>query len=130
MLTEIEKLVSDSGLSTEYLTSAEQYLWIENPRGEVIAYIGVERRGNLVHIQSLAVDKNYRKIGIGKRLVDEVFETLNPGETLVALTLFWNNQFYQNLGFTKLNAREIKHTDDVGAREKHKYCTAWGKLKP
>ncbi|MBI4157314.1 GNAT family N-acetyltransferase [Candidatus Woesebacteria bacterium] len=126
---QIANLISAGGLETDHLLSAEKAWAIENSKGEIIAYAGIERREKNVYLQSLVVDKAYRKNGFGRKLVDMAFEELHSGDTLIALTLFWNNPFYKNCGFTKLNAAEVKKADDVAGRTKHKYCTAWGKKK-
>ena len=126
---EIRNLVEEIGLETDHLDLAETLYTAKDESGKVIGYVGTERRGNNVYLQSLVVDKANRRKGIGRGLVDAVYGFLNEGENLIALTLFWNNSFYQECGFTRLDAREIKATDDVAGRRKHKYCTAWGKKK-
>jgi N-acetylglutamate synthase-like GNAT family acetyltransferase len=129
-LEEIFLLVESAHLSTEYLDRAEVLLVAREKGNKIIGCIGIERRENRVYIQSLSVDKNYRKLGIGRKLTDRIFEEcVNGGEILIALTLFFNNHFYEKIGFTRINAQQTKSMDDIAGREKHKYCTAWGKRK-
>ncbi len=129
MQERIKEVVENAKLSTEDIDKYDTGWVVENPEGLIIGYAGVERRGNNVYLQSLAVDKEYRKCGIGRRLVDEAFNHLNPGDTLIALTLFWNNNFYRGCGFEKMDAKATKILDDVAGRVKHKYCVAWGRRK-
>lgn len=129
MKEHIKELVKGAGLSSEDIENYEADWVVENQSGDVVGYLGIERRGNNVYLQSLAVKRNYRGWGIGGRLVEKAFDYIREGDTLVALTLFWNNGFYRKCGFSKLNAKEIKKLDDVAGRNKHKYCVAWGKEK-
>lgn len=129
MIERISELVASTGLNVEHINLAEDGWVVENPNGELVGYAGIEKREDRVYLQSLAVKKGYRKLGIGSRLVDKAFDSLGEGENLIALTLFWNNDFYRNCGFEKLNAKDVKKKDDVAGREKHKYCVAWGKKK-
>ena len=129
MKERIKDFVKSTGLSVADIRNYETDWVVENQSGEIVGYSGVERRGNYVYIQSLAVKRNYRGWGIGRKLVENAYDYINEGDTLIALTLFWNNGFYRKCGFKKLNAKEIKKQDDVAGRTKHKYCVAWGKEK-
>jgi N-acetylglutamate synthase-like GNAT family acetyltransferase len=127
---EVRELVVRCGLNSEYLDDAEVWLGAFNLLEELIGFVAIERRNARIHLQSLCVHPDNRKNGIGSALVNHVFlEHACPGETLVVLTLFWNNRFYYKLGFQRLNAREAKKADDIGSRKKHKHCTALGKTK-
>jgi len=125
----IKEIIENSGLSSEHIDGYEAGWVVQNQAGEIIGYTGIERRGKRVYLQSLAVESKYRKLGIGRRLVEQAYDYLGVGDTLIALTLFWNNDFYRKCGFEKLDARRIKLLDDVAGRPKHKYCSAWGKRK-
>jgi N-acetylglutamate synthase-like GNAT family acetyltransferase len=129
MKERIKAIVENSGLSTEDIDNYNADWVVQNQAGEIIGYSGVERRGENVYLQSLTVEKKYRKCGIGRRLVEEAYNYIDVGDTLIALTLFWNNDFYRKCGFEKLDAKKIKIRDDVAGRVKHKYCVAWGKRK-
>jgi len=129
MQERIKAIVENSGLSAEYIDYSNEGWVVQNQAGEIIGYSGVERRGNNVYLQSLVVEKKYRKFGIGRRLVEEAYNYIDVGDTLIALTLFWNNDFYRKCGFEKMDAKEVKTMDDVAGRVKHKYCVAWGKRK-
>lgn len=129
-MPEISSLIKVVGLSTEYMDESEIWYGIRNELGWLIACMGLVRRGTYVYIQSLSVDKAFRKQGFARRLVDHAFaQHVHPRETLVALTLFWNKNVYEKLGFTQMNAAEIKKRDDIAAQPRHLHCMALGKQK-
>lgn len=125
----IVDLVRAVKLSPDYVDSAD--VWFGYTiGGKLVSCMALERRGELVHIQSLSTDKEYRRRGLAKALVDKAYdEYLGSGDTLVALTLFWNIGVYEKMGFHKVDAPEMKKRDDVAGRTKHKYCVAMVKNK-
>ncbi len=126
---QIRRLVESVGLSTTDILSADKWLVCEGLEG-IVACMALEFRHPLVHIQSLCVDKDNRRKGIARKLVEYGFDKfVKNGEAMTALTLFWNIRTYEKLGFVKVNAKELKRADDVTQREKHKYCTAMLRLK-
>ncbi len=132
---EIESLIRAGKLSPEDAPGYDGWL-VARELGSraLIGCVGYEREAegdaSNVYMQSLVVDRAYRKQGIGRLLSNALYEdVINPGEQLVALARFWNNDFFQKLGFYKVNPREIKEQDAIAGREKHKYCTAWMKDK-
>lgn len=125
----VVSLIESVGLSPEFVDDGDVWLGC-TMEGKLVGCMAFERRGDLVHIQSLSTHKEYRKRGIAKSLVTKTFdEYLKPGDTLVALTLFWNIEVYERMGFHKVNAAEMKKKDDVAGREKHKYCVAMIRIK-
>lgn len=132
---EIESLIRARQLSPEDAVNYDGWL-VARMLGSraLIGCVGYEReiRGDTgnIYMQSLVVDKAHRKNGVGRLLCDTLYEdVVNPGEQLVALARFWNNEFFQKLGFYKVNPKEIKAQDEIAGREKYKYCTAWMKDK-
>jgi len=128
-INEVKRLVESCKLSTKYLNQIEESFMIENEDGNIVGFMAFEKRGSFVYIQSLSVDRHYRGWGLGRKLIEKGFESLEKGETMVALTLVWNNKYYKAWGFSKMDAKTVKSADDVGARDKHKHCTAWGMVK-
>lgn len=129
-LHKIRELVQSCKLSTDYIDTADIWL-VKRFDPQILAgCMALERRDNRVHIQSLSVDKNYRRQGVARELIEYAMENyLSYGDYLVALTLFWNNKFYNRVGFHRVNAAEIKRADDVGSREKHRHCVAFVREK-
>ena len=126
---EIVGVIEGAKLSAAYAEHGERWVtyWVE---GKMVGCVTIERRDKLVHLQSLSVDKNHRRMGIARELVEYVFDNyVDQGEALTALTLFWNVKIYEKLGFTRVDAAEMKKVDDVAGREKHKHCAALIKLK-
>jgi len=126
---EIVGVIEGAKLSAKYAEYGERWVtyWVE---GRMVGCVTIERRDKLIHLQSLSVDNNHRKMGIARELVEYVFDNyVDQGEALTALTLFWNVKIYEKLGFTRVNAAEMKKADDVAGREKHKHCAALLKLK-
>jgi N-acetylglutamate synthase-like GNAT family acetyltransferase len=126
---EAKAVVASAHLETEHLHLAERLFVARNAENCIIGCAAIERRGSRVYLQSLSVDRRYRRKGIGSRLVQATFDVLKEGDIFVALTLFWNNPFYRGLGFSMVNAKEAKAKDDIGTRDKHKSCTAWEMVK-
>lgn len=125
---EIRGVVEACKLSTDFLSVGERWLVVRDG-GRIVGCGTVEKRGDLVHIQSLSVVKEMRQRGIARAIVNEMYEQhVGMGQTLIAMTLFFNNGVYKALGFEHMNVF-IKQIDDVGQRGKHKYCTVWGKSK-
>ena len=77
MKENIKEMVKSTGLSTDDIDNYETDWVVENQTGEIIGYSGIERRGNNVYLQSLAVKRNYRGWGIGRKLVEKAFEYMN-----------------------------------------------------
>ncbi len=129
-IPKIKELVKSVKLSIDNIENADVWLIHRDATGEIIGCMGLEKRGSRVYIQSLSVDPRFRKQGIARALVGYGFARfLHHGDQLIALTLFWNKEFYEKLGFEKTDAKEIKRADDVGSRCKHTHCMALIKTK-
>lgn len=130
-LDEVSSLIERGKLSPDGIQDYEGWLVARQVGSEALAgCVGYETRGSNVYMESLVVDPAHRRQGLGKQLTDLLFtDTLQNGQTLVALTLFWNNRFYENIGFKRADAKVIKAADDIGGRTKHRYCTTWTREK-
>ena len=64
------------------------------------------------YLSDLAVDKQYQKNGIGKKLISKVQEQLNDKCKIILLSAPDATEYYPKIGFTKHNsAWTIKSTD-------------------
>jgi len=53
----------------------------------------------VAYLADLAVDEHYQRQGIGKRLIEETQERLEPGCMIVLLAAPKANTYYEHLGF-------------------------------
>ncbi len=126
---EIVALIKSVGLSDEDVDAGGVWLACRDAEA-IIGCLSLEKRGKLVHIQSMSVDRRFRKRGIARVMVEKAMDDfVDVGESLVALTLFWNMKIYERMGFVRVNAARMKQQDDVAGRGKHKYCVAYVRTK-
>jgi N-acetylglutamate synthase-like GNAT family acetyltransferase len=125
---EIEKIVVSVKLPVDSFKNYERML-IAKYKDKMIGCVGMERRENRVYLESLAVLKSYQKYGVSIPLLNGIFDFMNEGDRLIAYSMFWNNNYYKHIGFKRLDPK-IKQADDIGKKEKHKKCTAYGITEP
>lgn len=128
----VEALIRLGKLSTEDIADYDGWLLAYVPGEEtLVGCVGVELRPPHAYMESLVVHPDARRRGIGSELTKQLFGLYVVGEEdirdLTAMTLFWNNRFYEALGFERIDPRVAKIADDVAAKEKHRYCTVWRK---
>lgn len=126
---EIVRTIMSAKLDPSYVEYGGDWItyWQD---GQMVGCVTSEKRGSLVHLQSLSVNPMFRRKGIAREMVQYVFDNyLEPGEILTALTLFWNIKIYRKMGFHTVDAAEMKKMDDVAGREKHKHCAALVRVK-
>jgi ribosomal-protein-alanine N-acetyltransferase len=80
-----------------YFSRLYQFLVYE--KGEILAYIIFDERDG--HITSIAVDPLYRRMGIGRKLVEEVFKRCGRAWVEVRVSDKTAQAFYDALGFIK-----------------------------
>ena len=128
---DVIRLITLGKLSTEDITQYEGWLLARTDNDELVGCVGVELRSPHAYMESLVVHPDMRRHGLGRKLTDRLFELCvveNAGmQDLTAMTLFWNNRFYESLNFERVNPRTAKVADDVAGKEKHRYCTVWRK---
>ena len=77
-------------------------LFLVAEKRDIVGYIIADERGDKALIISIAVLPEYRREGIGSKLIEKVLEKIK--NDFVILTLRINNEeaykFYQSLGFT------------------------------
>ncbi len=83
--------------------------------GMVVGFVGVEDNG---YINGLFVDKDYRGLGIGTKLIAYILDLYNP----ITLDVFENNygavRYYENRGFQCV---EQNIHEDLGEVEYHMF---------
>jgi len=101
-----------AGVNAE-LDAYTDHIFVCEADGQVAGYVTtmVDRSTRIGHIRNLAVDRNRRKAGIGKRLIDKALQYFREEEMEVAKieTMEQNDicrKFYPTFGF-KEYARQI-----------------------
>ena len=126
---ELTTLIRLGKLSTEDIADYNGWLLAHNPGEALVGCVGVELRSPHAYMESLVVHPDMRRQGLGAELTERLFGLYiaDNADTsdLTAMTLFWNNKFYESLGFERVDPRAAKIADDVATKEKHKYCTVW-----
>ena len=127
---ELMALIRLGKLSTEDVADYDGWLLAHAPDGEeLVGCVGIELRSPHAYMESLVVHPDARRQGLGGELTKRLFGLYIADsadmDDLTAMTLFWNNRFYEALGFERIDPRAAKMADDVAAKEKHRYCTVW-----
>jgi amino-acid N-acetyltransferase len=80
----------------------------------VIGCAAVRKNGDVGYLYGLAVDKAWRRRGIGHALTEERLDWLRneAASTAYVLAMFWNVRFFRKHGFELADrslARELEH---------------------
>lgn len=127
---ELAALIRLGKLSTDDIADYDGWLLAHAPDSDaLVGCVGVELRSPHAYMESLVVHPDARRQGLGGELTKRLFGLYVADgadvNDLTAMTLFWNNRFYEALGFERVDPRVAKMADDVAAKEKHRYCTVW-----
>ena len=91
----------------EIATNIRSYLILKN-NDEVIAVGALHIYSTqLAEIRSLAVNKEYQKQGIGKRLVTALEKEAKELGITQLLTLTYQKEFFENIGFVEIPKEEV-----------------------
>jgi len=127
---ELTALIRIGKLSVDDIADYDGWLLAHAPDSKaLVGCVGIELRPPHSYMESLVVHPDARRQGLGSELTKRLFglyvaENAEIND-LTAMTLFWNNPFYESLGFERIDPRAAKTADDVAAKEKHRYCTVW-----
>jgi amino-acid N-acetyltransferase len=122
---EIERLLTDSDLNHEDLTTAQLKHFLLGWDGpKLIAVIGLEIKSHSALLRSLAVDAGYRNRRIATRLVGEIEDYAKSKEvdTLYLLTLT-AEAFFEKCGYRQI-ARDSAPAEILETTEFHNLCPA------
>jgi ribosomal protein S18 acetylase RimI-like enzyme len=86
----------------------EHCIIVFNDKNKVIGYTGIEDTDTSIHIDSLCIDKDYRKKGLGRSILDKACElgkSQNKKQINLEIDRFKSNAtdlttFYNKCGFT------------------------------
>lgn len=90
------------------------------PRGDLAGYVFCAHAGGEVHVNKIATAESWRRRGIAKTLMGEVFDLAERiGATEIYLEVRPTNQpartFYRNLGFVEAGRRPAYYFDGEDA---------------
>ena len=135
----INEEFSDYGEQNEVALNYEDYCFVaEDDNGDIMGVITGRAYYNEVHIGDLIVGKNYRRSGLGRKLVEAVEEAYK-GKLYEKITLttfgFQAPEFYKKLGYEVEFVREdkdpklskyflIKHIDSLPYLDYAQKCSS------
>ena len=103
-LKEIVPLVAECGLPVSDLSSSGPPLfWGVRVDGQLVAVVGLELRGTVALLRSLAVSPTHRKKGLARRLVAHAENTARSlGVETIYLLTTTDSDFFSRLGYLPL----------------------------
>jgi ribosomal-protein-alanine N-acetyltransferase len=114
-VVEIEKKSFNFPKPEAIFREDEHKYLVAKEENRVVGYIGIEKILDEVHIINMAVDPEYRKQGIGKRLMQHI---LNDEEVFFLEVRVSNEnakKIYENYGFKVINIRKGYYADGEDA---------------
>ncbi len=105
----VRRLLSESKLPVDGLDETELWRVRKSSRGAVIGIAGLETWGRQGLVRSVVVDDSHRRSGVGRALVERVFEEARVRH-LLELYLITETAplFFERLGFEPLERRKVK----------------------
>jgi N-acetylglutamate synthase-like GNAT family acetyltransferase len=96
--------------------------------GSLVGCSGLEICDSDAILHSVVVEKALRRRGVGTRLVRECLRSARRRQVLIValMTMFWNVNFFRQLGFRTLSRRDLPETlrdHPLIADKAFKYCT-------
>lgn len=105
----INKSFTDYAVKNDVALNFEEYCFAAEEDGKIIGVITGRAYYNEVHIGDLIIDKSYRRMNIGTKLVKAVEEAFTgKGYSKITLTTFGFQapEFYKKLGYSLEFIRE------------------------
>ena len=105
----INKSFTDYAVKNDVALNFEEYCFAAEEDGKIIGVITGRAYYNEVHIGDLIIDKSYRRMNIGTKLVKAVEEAFTgKGYSKITLTTFGFQapEFYKKLGYSLEYIRE------------------------
>jgi amino-acid N-acetyltransferase len=83
--------------------------FVARVEAKVVGCAGIHRFDSGGYFFGLTVDREYRRQGIGAALTRTAVDGVHSsgGEFVIALAMFWNVRFFQNLGFHLTPRRDL-----------------------
>ena len=104
----IRQLLSECNLPFSDIDPTKQYFIIAENEGKIIGCSGIEIYGENGLFRSLAVDPDYRSLGIGKWLTDKIINSAHEKDIRKLYLLTTTaNIFFAKQGWTKMERTNV-----------------------
>ena len=92
----------------EVVTNIRSYLLALNDENELLGYCALHvQNAKLAEIRSLIVNKNARRMGVGRALVNEHLKKACDLELKQVFTLTYQREFFESLGFKEIDKKDL-----------------------
>ncbi|MFH1361966.1 MAG: ribosomal protein S18-alanine N-acetyltransferase [bacterium] len=111
---EIEKL-SFVAPKAESVFSEDQHKYLvgkEKEEEKVVGYIGVEKIAGETHIINMAVHPDYRRKGVGKKLIEAILNDSDVFFLEVRISNVAAQKLYEKFGFKNVGTRKKYYQDN------------------
>ncbi len=109
---EIEKACFALPKSEAVFKSDQHKYWIAKQKNEVLGYIGVEDISEEKHIINMAVQPDFRRQGIGKKLVEKILNKKDVFFLEVRASNFIAQELYGKYEFKGVGLRKSYYQDN------------------
>lgn len=92
----------------EVATNIRSYLLALSDENELLGYCALHvQNAKLAEIRSLIVNKNARRMGVGRALVNEHLKKACDLELKQVFTLTYQREFFESLGFKEIDKKDL-----------------------
>ena len=92
----------------EVATNIRSYLLALSDENELLGYCALHvQNAQLAEIRSLIVNKNARRMGVGRALVNEHLKKACDLELKQVFTLTYQREFFESLGFKEIDKKDL-----------------------
>jgi amino-acid N-acetyltransferase len=107
-LPAVHALLEQAGLPTADLSTSDLQMWLVEAEGGLVGVIALERFGSEALLRSLAVIPEFRKLGVGRRLVARLEEDARAdGVKQLVLLTETAEGFFRSLGYSVIDRSSV-----------------------
>ena len=107
-LPAVHALLGHAGLPTADLSTSDLQMWLVEAESGLVGVIALERLGPQALLRSLAVIPEFRKLGIGRRLVARLEEAARAdGVKQLVLLTETAEGFFRSLGYSVVDRSSV-----------------------
>ena len=91
--------------------------WVYISSSKLIGYLFGWKIESEFHINNIATHRNFRRLGVAKKMIDNIVTNLLPKKIFLEVSNFNNSavMLYENLGFKKNGIRKRYYSDNSDA---------------